>query len=48
MHALRSLFCQRPLTHLNSHAGSLAYNDINEDAKEAIKSAAGSSLKVYF
>ena len=40
------LSCQRPLTHLNTHACSLEYNDLNETAKQAIKDAAGSSLKV--
>ena len=42
------LSCQRPLTHLSSRAGSLRRNNLNEYAKEAIKSAAGSSLKVSF
>ena len=40
--------CQRPLTHLNSDAHSLVQNNLDEDAKQAIKDAAGSSLAVKF
>jgi len=44
----RLLSCQRPLTHHNSHARSLAYNYLNDDAKQAIIDAGLSSRNVKF
>ena len=41
------LLCQGPLTHVLAH-NRLQHNNLNDDAKKALRDAAGSDIKIEF